>query len=65
MISLGGLSLCRDSLDIIKPLIAGLYFLIAWLGLDGLNISFDNLTVSLDSLHAILMIGVQVFMIQL
>ena len=52
-ISLGGLSLCRDSVDIIKPLIIGLsYFDNLVIGLDSLNISFDNLTVSLDSLHA-------------
>ena len=53
MISPGGLNLCRDSSDIIKPLINVFYFcdnLI--IGLDSLNISPDELTVSLDNLQA-------------
>ena len=51
--SLGGLSLCRDSLDIIKSLITGLYYFDNLvIGLDSLNIRLHNLIVGLDSFHA-------------
>ena len=53
MISLGGLSLCRDSLDIIKLLITQLKCVDnLFIGLDNLNIRLHNLIVGLDSLHA-------------